>query len=90
MVILIGFLFTAWVYAEEPAKLDDIEVEDTAVDEATVKESASFVTVIKPSEFKDRLRDVGELLKESAGIQIRRSGSAGSPTTVSIREPGAF
>lgn len=85
MIILIGFLFTAWVYAEEPAKLDDIEVEDTAVDEATIKESASFVTVIKPSEFKDRLRDVGELLKESAGIQIRRSGSAGSPTTVSIR-----
>ncbi len=72
-------------HAQEPTKLGDIQVEDTAVDEATVKESASFVTIIKPSEFKDRLVDVAELLKESAGVQIRRSGGYGSPATVSIR-----
>ena len=73
------------VYAQEPTQLSDIQVEDTPIDEATVKESASFVTIVKPEEFKDRLVDVAELLKESAGVQIRRSGSYGSAATVSIR-----
>ena len=88
VIFIILSLLIPWnltVYGEEATRLADIEVKDTAINESAVKESASFVTIINPSEFKERLRDVGELLRESAGIQIRRSGSAGSPTTVSIR-----
>ncbi len=87
LLVVLSALFwsVGTVGAEAPKELGHIEVRAEAVQETVVKESPSFVTVIKPSESQGRLRDVGELLSESAGVQVRRLGGIGSPATVSIR-----
>ena len=71
--------------AQETKQLEEIKVESTPVDEATAQESTTFVSIIKPSESQDRLRDVSELLSESVGVQVRSFGGLGSQSTISIR-----
>lgn len=54
--------------------------------EATVlRQSAYPVTVIDPARFSGRAIGLNEVIARSAGIRVRQTGGAGSPTSYSIR-----
>lgn len=46
---------------------------------------SAFVTIIDATRYDDRFETVGELLRQVAGVRVRRVGGLGSASTASIR-----
>ncbi len=78
-------------HAQEPETLEEVVVEaqkeETA--EAEVKDRSAYVTIIEAEEFKERFTALPDVLEQSVGLNVRRLGGVGSPSTVSIRGSSA-
>ena len=71
--------------AQEPKKLDPVIVTGTKI-ETPAEQVGATVTVIEGDEIETRLYPtVDEALRNVPGVEIRRSGSFGKTTSISIR-----
>lgn len=68
-------------------KLDDIEVYGTTEIDR-IKSSAMTVSVIDAKRYAGRFVSVDELLKRTAGVDVRRSGGIGSASRITVRGVG--
>jgi outer membrane cobalamin receptor len=83
-------LHATFCLAEEPYRLESIVVEGEAPPEEEEKQEATaFVTVIKNDDFAERAYTVSEVLADSVGINVRKTGGPGAFSTLSIRGSGA-
>lgn len=73
----------------EPQPIETIEVVEQAEDPVAMKAPTVFATVIDADLAADYVKDVGDALAESVGIQVRRFGGLGAFSTVSIRGSSA-
>src|SRR4249920_2991239 len=75
--------------AQEPKKLDPVIVTGTKI-ETPAEQVGATVTVIDGEEIETRLYPtVDEALRNVPGVEIRRSGSFGKTTSISIRGANA-
>jgi len=74
--------------AQEVTDIGEIEVSGTQRYES-LESPGSFTTVITPEKFAKGSADLGEILRRSAGIDVKYTGGEGQVTTVSIRGSSA-
>ena len=71
--------------AQEPKKLDPVIVTGTKI-ETPAEQVGATVTIIDGEEIEQRVyQTVDEALRQVPGVEIRRSGSFGKTTSISIR-----
>src|SRR5262245_64644021 len=71
--------------AQEPKKLEPVIVTGTKI-ETPAEQVGATVTVIDGDEIEQRVyQTVDEALRQVPGVEIRRSGSFGKTTSISIR-----
>ncbi len=86
---------TALVAAVTPASgqddepIETVEVVEQARDPIEITAPTIFATVIDADLAADYVKDVGDALSESVGVQVRRFGGLGAFSTVSIRGSSA-
>lgn len=95
VIPLVLFFWTSFPWAgQEPSRTEEqimpilgevvVEAERELMEEEP-RDASAFVTVIRPDRQRYRVSSVPELLKQSAGVDIRQLGGLGSFATVSIR-----
>jgi vitamin B12 transporter len=85
MLLLMLVLTAVPAVAQEPKKLDPVIVTGTKI-ETPAEQVGATVTVIDGEEIEQRVyQTVDEALRQVPGVEIRRSGSFGKTTSISIR-----
>ena len=86
ILALVGLaLAAAPVSGQEPKKLEPVIVTGTII-ETPAEQVGATVTVIEGEEIEQRVyQTVDEALRQVPGVEIRRSGSFGKTTSISIR-----
>ena len=85
---ILAFLFIPSILgAGEVIPLKQIQVEAESIQqkEETTADLSSYTTIIYPDKYKEKARNVAELLSESVGIHLRRFGIANKGGYISIR-----
>ena len=96
ILCLVLIFMTSMVHAENPHKsvtLDTVVVSADALEDETVfqtgdvdqTQATGFYVKIERDRFEGKMLDLSEVIEKEAGIQVRRSGGAGSFATVSLR-----
>lgn len=80
-------MLSAFIFADEAMRHEEVLIiaNPIAADEIDTEFQTGHVTVINRDEFEGELSTVADVLKKQTGVQVRRSGGAGSYSTVNIR-----